>query len=390
MKSLAQLSQQLARQWRNADLRERRLLQGREGWPLELHIGAPDSSTFADMTTALRQHIDEWRSVTARGPGRVLWESRKFRAGATAVDLPIKWVLDKSSDWLAAADDPQMRAEYAFLQATLGEVDPQFRSLLVRRLTLVQHLSAQEVIAAASVAMQLTPGCAEGKPLRALSVSGNDSKFFERHEALIKALLDVRFDGEATRQGLHAFLGARRESEHWLLVVPLEAGLLPFARMRLAASDLLRMPLPATRILVVENEQALHLLPRHLPQTIAILGAGLDLEWLAAPWLATRQVAYWGDMDTWGMFMLGRARKHLPSLHALLMDRATFDAHSRQAVSEAVHAPCAPPELQAGEQTFFEFLQAHATGRVEQEFVNAEYVSAALAAWCELTQIAAR
>ncbi len=55
-----------------------------------------------------------------------------------------------------------------------------------------------------------------------------------------------------------------------------------------------------------------------------MLGAGLNLGWLAAPWLQERTVAYWGDLDTWGLHMLAIARGHVPHLHALLMDRATF------------------------------------------------------------------
>ncbi|QNP47407.1 DUF3322 domain-containing protein [Diaphorobacter aerolatus] len=339
MKSPAQIAMQLARQWRNADLRERRLLQGGEEWPIEQSIGFPDSAEFAGMTPRLRQHIADWRAVSEGGPGRVQWAQRKYRAGAAPVDLPVKWLLDKPSDWLAAAQDAEMQKQYAFLRETLAQIDPCLHRLVVRRTALTQGLSPQELILATRVAMLLTPGCAEGRPLRALALAGNDSKFIERHETLLKALLDERFDGEATRQGLHAFLGALHATEHWLLVVPLAQGLLPFPRLRLAASDLIHTALPATHILVIENEQALHMLPSKVADTIAILGAGLNLEWLAAPWLRDRQVSYWGDLDTWGLYMLGRARSCVPGLRAIMMDDLTFDAHAPQAVPEIVHAP---------------------------------------------------
>ncbi len=70
-------------------------------------------------------------------------------------------------------------------------------------------------------------------------MQGNDSKFFERHASLLTALLDERFDGEASRQGLAGFLGALPEDDHWLLIAPLAPGLLPFAQMRVRASELL-------------------------------------------------------------------------------------------------------------------------------------------------------
>ena len=81
-------------------------------------------------------------------------------------------------------------------------------------------------------------------------------------------------------------------------------------------------------------------------------------------------MAYWGDIDTWGLHMLARARSHLPQLQALLMDRATFDAHPHAAVAEPLLAPCpepgallsAPAELDA-------HLRTLDRGRLEQEFI---------------------
>jgi hypothetical protein len=62
------------------------------------------------------------------------------------------------------------------------------------------------------------------KPLRALAIAGNDSKFMERHEALVPKLLDERFKGQPGELGLEAFLDALDEGDHWLLVAPLEKG----------------------------------------------------------------------------------------------------------------------------------------------------------------------
>ena len=245
-----------------------------------------------------------------------------------------------------------------------------------------RHLPTDQVITAARVALQLAPGCAAGKPLRALAVAGNDSKFFERHERLLKTLLDERFDGEASRQGLSAFLGASPEGEHWVLVAPLQDGLLPFRRLRVTTSELHTTALPARRILLVENERSLHQLPTPLADTIAVLGSGLNLSWLAAPWLQQCDVAYWGDLDTWGLAMLATARRHLPQLHALLMDRATFDAHADCAVAEPVQASeLSQDGLQPPEIALMEHLRTLERGRLEQEFLPVETVAGAVKAW---------
>lgn len=51
------------------------------------------------------------------------------------------------------------------------------------------------------------------------------------------------------------------ELQHWVLVAPLQDGLLPFRRLRLTTSELHTTALPARRILLMENERSLHQLP---------------------------------------------------------------------------------------------------------------------------------
>lgn len=387
MKSPHQLAEQLARRWQRSDWREQHLLPGNQAWPLHLAIGEPGASSFRDDdSAALRLHLQQWRHITEQGPGLVQWKPRQYRSGATPLDIPTQWVL-RPSDCAAAfarygdSDGAQASADYHALTTLLPQVDACFHRLLLRRLRLWRDLTAEQVVIAARMALQLEPGCAQGRPLRALAMAGNDSKFFERHASLVTALLDERFEGEPSRQGLPVFLGACIEDDHWLLVVPLASGLLPFARQRITASELRQVALPASRILIVENERSLHQLPQ-VPDTIAVLGAGLDLEWLSAPWLQDRCVAYWGDLDTWGLYMLCGARHHVPHLHALLMDQAGFDTYAHQAVPEPVHAPspssCA---LLPAEQAFDLYLRSQARGRLEQEFLPVAAVAQAINAW---------
>ncbi len=390
MQSPTQLAVQLARHWQRADWREKHLLQAASAWPLRLPIAAPTATQFRDDSAAVAQHLQAWRAIAAQGLGRVLWQARQYQAAAAPVDLPVQWELAKPSDYLAAiralrpAGHAGIAADYQALQSVLARVDALFHRLLLRRLALWRGVPIDDVATAARMALQLAPGCAQGRPLRALAVAGNDSKFFERHAALLSALLDVRFDGEASRQGLIAFLDASADDEHWLLLAPLAPGLLPFARQRVAASELVNTPLPAQRILLVENERCLHLLQALMPLSdcIAILGAGLNLAWLAAPWLQGRQVAYWGDIDTWGLHMLARARSHLPQLQALLMDRATFDAHSRAAVAEPLLAPCPEPGFLSSEEAALDaHLRSLDRGRLEQEFIASAAVESAVRGW---------
>lgn len=378
MKSPAELAAVLARQWQNAALREQRLL-AQDVWPLQLSIGRPSAVQLARQTAAVREHVARWRAVPV---GEVEWQPVSYRAAADAVLLPLHWIIRSAREWAEATGDQTVRLEQHMLEALLEQIDAAFHPLLLRQRRLWRDRKVDEVAQAARLVGQLTPGIAAGQPLRSLALAGIDSKFFERHRTLIQALLDVRFDGQASEQGLEAFLGAADEGEHWLLVAPLAPGLLPFAQLRLRARELRHCPLPAGRILLVENERCLHRLPE-LSDTIAVLGAGLDLGWLDADWLPSRRIGYWGDLDSWGLLMLARARGLQPHLQALMMDAALFDRHAASlAVKEPMAAADAPPAgLSDAEAALFLRLLALPRGRIEQEFLPLDEVHERLAEW---------
>jgi hypothetical protein len=379
MKSPAELAQRLARQWENPDLREDRLI-GDAPWPLRLPIGRPSARAVAGDWPSIVVHIRNWRAVRY---GHVVWESTAYRATGEAVEMPAFWEISNAREWVEAAASRSVSAEFKALDHILASSDPLFHSLLVRQRSLWSDKPLAEVCQAAELALLLEPVCAGGAPLRALSLAGIDTKFFERHRSLLIRLLDLRFDGEVSRQGLETFLDAWQENDHWLLVADLDGGLLPFSQMRVRSSELFGADLVIPNLLVAENENCIHLLPRPLPGTIAVLGAGNNLQWLSAEWVGCSRVAYWGDIDTWGLSLLARARSTVPHLTALLMVREVFDAYAeRQAVVESVTAGQLPPTpLSPSEIALYRHLLTCEKGRVEQEFISRQAVTDCLEEW---------
>lgn len=378
MHSPDELRNKLARQWNNATIRAERLLPP-GNWPLCLPIGKPSAKIFADQAQCVLQHVQLWRQVTV---GRVNWEDVSYRASDTPVSMPLHWILNGPSDWINAAADPTVSREFRLLEIIIEHVDPIFHPLLVSHRSLWRSKDPQDIISAARLACRLEPGCAKGLPLRLLSGQRVDTKFIENNISLLTRLLDVRFSGEASEQGLTTFLDAFDESSHWVLVAPLSSGLLPFKKCRVTTAELAETPLIASRILVIENEQCLHQLPV-LSDTIAILGCGLDVQWLSSATLDEKHVAYWGDMDSWGLLMLARARRCRPTLDVLLMNRELFDQYANHsAVPEPIKVQQAIPDgLLNEEADFYRYLIRLSRGRLEQEFLPAGIVAEALVRW---------
>ena len=378
MYSPDELRKKLTRQWDNAKLRAERLLPP-GNWPLCLPIGKPSAKIFAEQAQSVLQHVQLWRQVAV---GCVEWKDVNYRASDGPVSMPFRWILNSPSDWLNAAEDPVVNREFRLLEGIIEQVDPIFHPLLVSHRSLWRHKGPQDIISAARLACRLEPGCAKGLPLRLLSGQGVDTKFIENNISLLTRLLDVRFSGEASEQGLTTFLDAFDESNHWVLVVPLSPGLLPFKKCRVTTAELAETTLPASHVLVIENEQCLHQLPA-LSDTIAILGCGLDVQWLSSAVLDEKRVAYWGDMDSWGLLMLARARRCRPTLDVLLMNRELFEQYANHsAVPEPVKAQQTIPDgLLNEEADFYRYLTSLSCGRLEQEFLPTGIVEEELARW---------
>lgn len=375
MKSPDDVRRILTRQWQSADTRVHRLLGGRDAWPVNFSIGLPSADDVLSNLDQVKRHINLWRRVSV---GEVLWSQRAYRATAEAISVPTHWRLHRPSQWIAACDDRSTTEEFERLSAIIGNADPIYHEVLARRRSLWRDKPDEEVILAASIASELQPGIADGRPLRTISLHGTDTKFFERNEGLVTTLLDVRFDGEPSRLGLAAFLDALSESEHWILLLDLDGNLLPFERMRVRTTELQSAMLPSGILLIIENETCSHLLPT-ISGTIAVLGSGFDLSWMSADWLAEKRIAYWGDLDTWGLSFLANARRHQPHLVPLLMDVETLTAHAAAAVPEPVAASDEPPVgLTSLEQDLYRRLQTSSRGRLEQEFLPLEIVCNAI------------
>lgn len=380
MKTPSELRTFFQRQWKTAATREACLLNAADAWPIVAQIGPPKPKELAGNIDKVKRHVEGWRRIKI---GEVLWEKVRYRATLEPVEVPVAWKVRDAAEWVNVCEDRSIQAEFDSISVFLQQADSQFHPLLIRSPWLWREKSTRETLQAIQLALALQPLCANNKPLRTLPLEGIDTKFFERNSRLMTALLDVRFDGEVGVIGLEAFLGAVSEEDHWLLVIDLDGSLLPFRKQRVRSSEIKDRPLPGNKILIVENESCQHHLP-NVPETVAVLGTGFDLEWLNGRWLQSRRVAYWGDIDTWGLQFLATARRSLPHLEALLMTQEIYNQNTHVSVPEPIVAGSdTPAGLKCVEQSLYKQILNEPRGRLEQEFLPESVVRDAINNWCD-------
>jgi hypothetical protein len=377
MKTPAELSHKLAQQWYVSEYREQRLLGGCQ-WPLKLSIGRPPGKILKNDAAQVREHLKLWRLEPV---GQVIWEPVVYQSASHAVDIPCYWLIKNPSEWIAACRNLQTSREFGKLSDIVSQVDAQFHSLLVRQRSLWHKQPGSEIIQCCQVAMSLKPGIAKGRPLRALNVAHIDSKFIEQHRPLLVKLLNRRFNDLLKEISLEQFLDVADDQDQWLLIIPLGEHLLDYQQLRLRARELHHLKLAGSHLLVIENEQCRYQLPV-LDNTLAILGAGLNLSWMSNLDFKHKQIAYWGDIDTWGLKMLAMARQAQPDLTPVLMNNSLFQQYQNFTVAEPKQAGDKVPQaLTEEERQLYRTLLQAPKGRLEQEFIPVDVVKATLQQW---------
>jgi hypothetical protein len=168
----------------------------------------------------------------------------------------------------------------------------------------------------------------------------------------------------------------------------LDAALSPVAGitdMSLPVSQLAQWEIPCQRVFVTENKTNGLSFPA-VPGSIVIFGLGYGVDALAEiPWLHTRKIVYWGDLDTHGFSILSRMRRHFPQTQSLLMDAPTLQQYAHLCVEEPENARCADilQHLQPEETALYQQLQ-QTHQRLEQERLSMTTVQQSLATFTQV------
>lgn len=324
---------------------------------------------------------DFWRKAPKASGGHPLWhveEKRKQTASFEKQLMPVRVFIDTPEDAMALLGLTKKKKEFL---AGLSAVESQMPSLRDWYLTYFCRISAEDFfpVALSIARFMLEQEQREGY-LREMAIPGVDTKFLENHNFLVRTLWNAIFPENTAESSdeLWEKLFVQKVPTPSICVRSLDEHL-RFAGVRklfLSQDDIADFQPPHRRIFITENKVNGYTFP-DAEDSLILFGMGYGVLEMAesAPWLADKEIYYWGDLDHDGFNILSNLRKVLPEMkiHSFLMDKETLLAYVDLKVKDTGNTTAIPDYLTVSEKMAWKLI--HDNGwRLEQERIPHEEV----------------
>ena len=352
------------------------LVAGKDFEPILLRGGKGKPSTAIELhqQVALFQK-NEKRDKT---PGWTIewqdWFSKKLGNQS----WPSQITVSTEEDLLFLTDKSKHAAEFKKILNTLLEWTPAIQPLLQKYPNLV-HEHKDDWNTLMAVTSYLLNNQTSGQYLRSIPVPAH-TKFMQQKKSILLSLLKtIRPDiYDENHLDLEIALGTRRKpylfTMRFLDPELSQVCLSGIECFALPVEEIKNKQWPVKRVILVENETNLYLLPS-MPGTLAIFSSGKALHLLHEIELfKNASLYYWGDLDEEGLVMLNDARTYYPKMASIFMDTETMNTHIQE-----MHQQPQPYKshqlnnLSSAEKTAYDQLYSH-NGRIEQERLRQDYI----------------
>lgn len=362
------------------------LMIGRKPFPLQYSLRSPNARQAIEDLAHLENYVNTWKAFIPQE--WIEWKEVSFRKLHTQ-RLPTHLVIPDVKALIRFIGESAERQSlhWESVMRPILAIYPELYATLIANLMFLDQVTASDGERIANLLPSLKRDMGKGQYLRALPIRGIDTKFIENNLILIEPLMDALCNGEILKTGgLPFWLGCIPKPTNWIAVRPLceetrkELG--SFDCIRVPVNELMSKGLPGGNVLIVENLESGFGLPE-LTNTVAVLGCGKNLSWMANEWIQSRKVAYWGDIDSWGLQILDLARGYCPSITSLMMDEITIEAHSDKMVQEEKFISPEISRLSQEERMVLQNLLDHRYPgtRLEQEKLHQDYILRRLHQW---------
>jgi hypothetical protein len=341
-------------------------------WPLVMALGSPTENDVEENVAGIRAWVNAWSDW--RGIGEIAWEDRQWpRLGRQRIPTSFRLA---SSEQVATIIGQQVR--WALARERQGRLITQWpiltgHSVLPRYFDVLADYSGTDFERLLSLMLWLERNPGSGMYLRQLPIEGLDTKWIERRKGLVTDLV-CAIRGEFQERDFFAACGLRGP-RHRIRVRLLSSDLRNcvggLEDLEAPLEQIVALPLTPTAAIIVENLETGLALP-DLPGVVALMKLGLAVGVLdVVPWLRGIAALYWGDIDTHGYTILAHARRALPNLASILMDKETLFNYRKLWVNEPMQNVSADvSRLKDHERLVYEGLRSQDWGRnirLEQE-----------------------
>ncbi len=368
----AELKSQLQKRWEKGEFLQN-FLQNEPLFPLKLTLKRPTSNDITNEFQAVKQ----WAALFSMlSHYRVEWQTVNHRIQGEQ-KLPISIWVDTLENALVILRKQKEFKLFQQLTEQALNVDLRLQIWLEKRPLKALELADDWQKLLAVLVWRKTysrPNCY----LRQVSLQGVHSKFIETHRGVLAEWFDLvlpESEIQADKTGAnqfnarYGFLDKPEFIRFRLLDSDLTFAGLASADISLDAASFAQLDLNVSTVLIVENEINYLSLPP-MKNTLAIWGAGYGFSALRqANWLKTRQLYYWGDIDTHGFAILNQLRADFPKVKSVLMTLAILEKYRIFWREESKPSNAVLPYLTEEEQAVYSYLQQQSKLRLEQESI---------------------
>ena len=361
-------------------------LTGKKIFPVKIMLKPPTGAQATQDLQHFQTFVQAWKVFPEQHMLR--WEQRNYRT-LSLQRVPIALICNSIQELYSLIGDDAIAKSAKWYKNMLPilALSKDLYPVLVKHLAIIDKVTIDEARLLAKLIPQLKPKMGKGCYLRAIPLEGVDTKFLERYSNILIDILNVIYPEHASEQAcLTSWLDCEPIPKGWITIRALcdviTQHLGGLSLFQLPWNTLFKVPLNASHILVVENLQSGLALPK-MKDTIAVIGGGKNIAWMQAAWLHTKHVAYWGDIDTWGLSILSDVRSLIKHVQPLMMDRETLLMHQDRMVEELEPVKKCPTFLTEDEKLLFvDLSQKKFNGtRLEQERISANIISDSLSQW---------
>ncbi|NNN21530.1 MAG: hypothetical protein HKL80_05950 [Acidimicrobiales bacterium] len=358
---------------------------------ISFKIHGPSASDLLDNFDVVKKWVEDWEAKLRQKSGQPLYsiQYRNVRNGLLGDNqVPTKVVIE-SFEELVTLLGVQKDVEHLdeVIRETRVRVPALLSWLAKNPMKGVEYHSIWEHLLSTVIWIQTTN--TKDLYLRQIDLDGIDTKFVEKNQKILDEMLSEVVPIERVNilfpssdfSGRYGFKSKPRYTRFRILDSDITCFPSGINEVTLRTEELATLSIAVSTVFVIENEITYLAFPR-VKNALVVFGSGFALANLdSIPWLKSKHVIYWGDIDSHGFDILSRMRSRVSSVKSMLMDSETFLGHPDQWVREPSPTNKALANLTTSEQLMYQDLITNRYGsslRLEQERIRFSRVTRAI------------